>query len=162
MTTTSKYLKVKEYFKLTEDSVSSREQTNPRYKNFKQVNYTAGDEEQFLQHLIRESGEISNIELDGNIWESHLAESLPESRISSRTVLSNFKYYFHCLKKAIFVKIRNNKLEVFLPFSKSNFTNSWGEKIEMTDREILGIYESSQTRMNRRFNPNRINRNKNL
>ena len=161
MTTTSKYLKVKEYFKLTEDSVSSREQTNPRYKNFKQVNYTAGDEEQFLQHLIRESGEISNIELDGNIWESHLAESLPESRISSRTVLSNFKYYFHCLKKAIFVKIRNNKLEVFLPFSKSNFTNSWGEKIEMTDREILGIYESSQTRMNRRFNPNRINRNKN-
>ena len=66
MTTTSKYLKVKEYFKLTEDSVSSREQTNPRYKNFKQVNYTAGDEEQFLQHLIRESGEISNIELDGN------------------------------------------------------------------------------------------------
>jgi hypothetical protein len=161
MTTTSKYLKVKEYFKLTEGGVSSREQTNPRYKNFKQVNYTAGDEEQFLQHLIRESGEVSNIELDGNMWESNLAGSLPKSRISSRTVMANFKYYFHCLKKGIFVKIRNNKLEVFLPFSKSNFTNSWGEKIEMTDSEILGVYESSQTRMNRRFNPHRINRNKN-
>ena len=39
MSTTSKYLKVKEYFKLSEDGLSSREQTNPRYKNFKQVNY---------------------------------------------------------------------------------------------------------------------------
>ena len=48
MTTTSKYLKVKEYFKLDQDGISSREQTNPRYKNFKQVNYTAGDEEQFF------------------------------------------------------------------------------------------------------------------
>jgi hypothetical protein len=165
MTTTSKYLKVKEYFKLDQDGISSREQTNPRYKNFKQVNYTAGDEEQFLQHLIHESGVGSNIALDDNLWKQSwesidLAESLPESRISSRTVLSNFKYYFHCLKKAIFVKIRNNKLEVFLPFSKSNFTNSWGEKITMTEQEILGIYESSQTRMNRRFNRNRINRNK--
>lgn len=166
MSTTSKYLKVKEYFKLSEDGLSSREQTNPRYKNFKQVNYTAGDEEQFLQHLVYESGISSSIKLDSNIWEqtwksNDLAESLPESRISSRTVLSNFKYYFHCLKKAIFVKIRNNKLEVFLPFSKSNFNNSWGEKIEMTDAEILGVYDSSQNRMNRRFNPNRINRNKN-
>ena len=165
MTTTSKYLKVKEYFKLDQEGISSREQTNPRYKNFKQVNYTAGDEEQFLQHLIHESGVGSNIALDDNLWKQSwesidLAESLPESRISSRTVLSNFKYYFHCLKKAIFVKIRNNKLEVFLPFSKSNFTNSWGEKITMTEQEILGIYESSQTRMNRRFNRNRINRNK--
>ena len=107
MTTTSKYLKVKEYFKLTEGGVSSREQTNPRYKNFKQVNYTAGDEEQFLQHLIRESGEVSNIELDGNMWESNLAGSLPESRISSRTVLSNFKYYFHCLKKTYFIQLKH-------------------------------------------------------
>ena len=95
MTTTSKYLKVKEYFKLTEDGVSSRKQTNPRYKNFKQVNYTAGDEEQFLQHLVHGTGTNSGIELNGNMWDSHLAESLPESRISSRTVLSNFKYYFH-------------------------------------------------------------------
>ena len=141
MSTTSKYLKVKEYFKLSEDGLSSREQTNPRYKNFKQVNYTAGDEEQFLQHLVYESGISSSIKLDSNIWEqtwksNNLADSLPESRISSRTVLSNFKYYFHCLKKAIFIKIRNNKLEVFLPFSKSNFNNSWGEKIQMTDTEI--------------------------
>ena len=59
------------------------------------------------------------------------------------------------------ISIRNNELKVFLPFSKSNFNNSWGEKIEMTDAEILGVYDSSQNRMNRRFNPNRINRNKN-
>ena len=120
----------------------------------------------FFQHLVYESGVGSNIALDDNLWKQYweaidFTESLPESRISSRTVLSNFKYYFHCLKKAIFVKIRNNKLEVFLPFSKSNFTNSWGEKITMTEQEILGIYESSQTRMNRKFNRNRINRNKN-
>jgi len=38
---------------------------------------------------------------------------------------------FNKFKKGVFVKIQNNKLKVFLPFSKKGFVNEWGNKIKI-------------------------------
>ena len=82
---------------------------------------------------------------------------------------------FNKLKKGIFIKIKNNKLAVFLPFSKFNFTNEWGNRIravpsgvkpekgrtqELTDiieffRHINDLTNKANNK-NYRFDPNNI------
>jgi len=46
--------------------------------------------------------------------------------LTTESVSNTFNYIFNKLKKGLFIKIKNNKLDVFLPFSKVNFTNEWG------------------------------------
>lgn len=41
-----------------------------------------------------------------------------------------FKYIFYELKKGIFVKIKNNNLELFLPFTNEHFKNNWGDLLK--------------------------------
>ena len=52
MATTSSFQKYPDYYNSIEDCNMfvknyNKEPTNPRYKNFRQVHFTAGDEEQF-------------------------------------------------------------------------------------------------------------------
>ena len=41
---------------------------------------------------------------------------------------------YHKFKKGIYVKIRDGKIEKFLPFSKANFINEWGLLLKTTTR----------------------------
>lgn len=90
-------------------------QTNPRYKHFKQEVFHAGDESQFLQHC----------------------------RTRKEDSIDMFRYIFHKFKKGIFVKILDNKVEVFLPFSKSNYTNEWSQRVRVSDkfRNVVSLFK---------------------
>jgi hypothetical protein len=78
--------------------------TNPSFPNFFQSIYHVGTLQQFLEY-------------------SHMSENLP--------VMTTFHYMFDVFKKGIFVEIKNGNIEVFLPFSKYNYTNDWGRNLKI-------------------------------
>jgi hypothetical protein len=106
--------------------------TNKRYKYFKQTHFTAGDEEQFQRYRYEENGSIcpKEISLDKNVFKGFETEDFDKyNDINPNTVYNTFSYIFNKFKKGIFIKILENKLKVFLPFSKAKFKNEWGHKI---------------------------------
>ena len=102
--------------------------TNPRYKRFNQTHFTAGDENQFTMYRDYSNEKdkkinlpkISNWILRNVDWEGY-------SNLEKKYVYTTFKYLFYKFKKAIFIKIHDNQLKVFLPFSKAIYHNEWSE-----------------------------------
>lgn len=104
-----------------------RQATNMTYKEtFKQLYFTAGDEEQFIQAIITE-GPFSSSPInpeDDSEW--------PKKFYSSSTArIDTFRYLFYKFKKGIFIQIRNGKLSRFLPFSNAHFVNEWYSRIKV-------------------------------
>ena len=82
--------------------------------------------------------------------------------ISGEDITNTFRYIFHKFKKGIFVKIINNELKVFLPFSKAKFINEWEEKIQIDKTKYESVREFIKyvySLENRKFNERYINTN---
>ena len=152
MTTTTHFQKTPEYYKTIEEcNIAKRKkniQTNPRYKNFKQTHFTAGDEDQFEEFRDMSNGQvcIPNIILD-KVNRFYLKDNfsmwIKYQNLNAIAVSNTFNYLFHKFKKGTFVKIQNNKLKVFLPFSKKNFVNEWGDQIKV-DPKYGNMYDFAQ------------------
>ncbi len=95
---------------------------NPRYSNFKQLYFTAGDDEQFKRLFFRDNPLI----FEKEVYEHDLPEQY--RNLCSQDVLNTFYYIYDKFKKGIFIRIYNNEL-TFLPFSKKNFINEWSKLI---------------------------------
>lgn len=141
MTTTSYLQKKPDYYLSEEECIRDgkvKVQTNPRYKGYNQVQFTAGDEEQFQQYRDPTNGQvcIPSIPLDRNIFSETDVLNVWEGyeNIKTPDVLNTFRYIFNKFKKGIFVKIKDNQLRVFLPFSKNAFKNEWGDQIKVDPR----------------------------
>ena len=68
------------------------------------------------------------VDLSNNIFNRYLFEKVLFDKYMNQTdasLLYTFRYLFYKFKKSIYVKIINNKLDVFLPFSNVNFFNDW-------------------------------------
>lgn len=120
---------------------------NPRYTNFAQNMFVAGDVEQFEQYRDASNGSQPSVEIhpENNVWLKRVFEmkqeetfsrdvventDLPMYRnLSADSVDNTFFYIFDKFKKGVFVKIKDNRLAVFLPFSKHNFINEWSHRI---------------------------------
>jgi hypothetical protein len=156
MTTTDIFQKYPDFYDNDDDCKDRKVpiQTNSRYSDFKQIHFTAGDEDQFIKYSNLNNGNLNrlsnicvgltpsqqelfhrqavslenifkDISFDNRIlWEKY-------NRINATSVMNTFKYMFYKLKKGLFVQIRNNKLKVFLPFSNKNFRNEWGHNIKV-------------------------------
>lgn len=144
-----------------------RVNTNPRYKFYDQTHFTAGDIEQFNRYRDPSNGRvcIPEINLENNLYNDF---KMPASvywekyrNISPLAVDNTFSYLFHKFKKAIFVKIKNGKLRVFLPFSKKNFTNEWAGKIRVNPKygDLFGFVRYLQQESGYKFYPNAVNKN---
>ena len=141
MTTTSHLQKNPDFYTTIDDCKNAKRkkdiQTNPRYKEYKQTHFTAGDEDQFQEYRDLTNGDvcIHNIELDDNKFRdidfSSILDWNKYQNINATSVNNTFNYLFHKFKKGTFVKIQNNQLKVFLPFSKKNFVNEWSNKIKV-------------------------------
>lgn len=128
-----------------------RKNTNPRYKNFKQTFFTAGDREQFetfrddvdengKQSLYVDTRSIQNVE---NTEWTHSIDPIYNTRISRKDVTNTFNYIFHKFKKGIYIKIRNNRLETFLPFSNAHFVNEYADKLSVPDGDIISFLKKT-------------------
>lgn len=104
--------------------VARRPSSNPRYKQFTQTHFTAGDEEQFEQHYrhveYRPFPGVPPIDAVA-VW--------PKFALSPEAVRHTFEYMFFKMKKGIFLQIRNGSLVTFLPFSNAFFQNEWSNRI---------------------------------
>lgn len=137
-------------------------QTNPRYKHFTQDIYTAGDEEQFIEKLKSNNKNFTSpkINLEKNIFNNHSFHfSNMYANIDSLDVLNTFRYIFHKFKKGIYVRIKNNKVDVFLPFSKANFNNEWSHKIKIHNsyKNMSNFISYIYSLENRKFDSKYIN-----
>ncbi len=135
---------------------------NARYPNFTQTQFTAGDEEQFQAYRDATNGDvcIPDIDLSKNIFVDQPFPTWNKYKeVGANTVIETFRYIFNKFKKGIFIKIQGNKLVVFLPFSKANYTNEWSSHIHI-DPKYKNLNDFLQTYTgNYRFNPQRVNQN---
>jgi hypothetical protein len=134
MATTHTYQVKPDYYDSKEACVASvrqRVNTNPRYKNFYQTHFTAGDEEQFETHRDPTNGQvcIPDIDLAGNRFRDYDIQPVLDwekyRNIPATAVMNTFYYMFEKF------------LAVFLPFSKKNFTNEWAKYVQI-DRAKYG------------------------
>jgi hypothetical protein len=127
-------------FRMTEMECSFFEKekinSNPRYKNFHQALFTAGDVDQFNSFRTREDLFPRNVPLDGNLFETEkpLKVWSKFQNLDSKAVENTFNYIFHKLKKGIFVRIANNALETFLPFSNAHYKNEFGHLLRVNPK----------------------------
>jgi len=142
MTTTSHYQNKPDYYDTIEQCNTNKymkSQTNPRYKNFTQTHFTCGDEEQFLTHKYQVYHDDNSIvENDSNIFNKYDCEIWEKyHNLDAIDVIHTFHYMFYKFKKGIFIKILNNELKVFLPFSNAQFVNEWSHKINLQSMDIF-------------------------
>lgn len=139
MTTTNEFQKLPDFYTSEEDCkkhMVSRINTNPRYVKYTQVHFTAGDMDQFLQYKDPSNGDNSKVGIDmtPNVWKDmNIGENVEWKKyknITTDAVLNTFRYMFEKFKKGVFIKIKNNKLAVFLPFSNNNYANEWGDRMK--------------------------------
>lgn len=140
MTTTAHFQKKPDYYASVEECNKSRRikiVTNPRYSEFKQTHFTAGDKDQFQEYRDQTNGEvcIPDIKLENNVFSDvDLSKNILWAKyqnLNPTCVSNTFNYMFDKFKKGVFVKIQNNQLKVFLPFSKKGYVNEWGNKIKI-------------------------------
>ena len=165
MTTTALFQTKPDFWPSKEEALRHKENTNTneRYPSFVQDIFHAGDEDQFQQYCDDTNGEpcLDIPSLLRNIFEKISLEVWTKNKsVDADATLNTFRYIFHKFKKGIFVKIKDNKLKVFLPFSKANFTNEWYENIQQTPKEIIELFEQIAEAEGRPFDAKKINTNK--
>lgn len=141
MTTTEHFQKLPDYYSSLDECKKRRSNvvSNPRYgkKGFYQTHFTAGDEDQFQEYRDATNGQvcIPRIKLtDNKFVDVDFASRISwvkYQNLHATAVNNTFRYMFNKFKKGIFVKIKNNDLKVFLPFSNANFVNEWGDRIKI-------------------------------
>jgi len=168
MTTTAEFQKKPDFYLSQQECLTAPkvgEQTNPRYRNFTQTHFTIGDEEQFSQFRDAVNGDICipQISMKSNVFtDISFSEWSKYKNLKATAVINTFRYIFNKFKKGIFVKITNNKLRVFLPFSKANFINEWSEKIKVDPSKYTNVNDFLRYIAEldgRPFNPKLVNSN---
>ena len=170
MTTTLSFQKYPDYYDSYEDvdvfnKNYNKKQSNPRYKNFTQINFTAGDEDQFNKYKYDKNNEneilVDKILINDNLFLEYkiFSEWEKYKNLNALSVTNTFKYIFNKFKKGIFVKIVNNELKVFLPFSNVNFVNEWSHniKIEPKYTDIYDFFTHISKLEGRRFVKTSVN-----
>ena len=131
--------------------------SNSRYKNFFQHYFTAGDEEQFQSTRDQTNSTYfpnQTIEdFDFDIWEGY-------HNVSGECVTNTFRYIFNKFKKGIYIRIKDNKLVTFLPFSKVKFVNEWGDRIKIDPKytSMIDFFKHINIMEGRPFNDRKINK----
>ena len=164
MTTTDEFQKVPNFF-FSKEKDEKKYQSNPRYTSFIQTHFTAGDIEQFDMYRDPTNGSNPNPYFDKslNVWsEEIIGENLDWKKYSNLTTESideTFLYIFEKFKKGVFVKIKDNKLDVFLPFSKHNYINEWSNRIKVNNsfRDITEFLIYASKIQGYRIKPEQIN-----
>ena len=134
------------YYSIGECENNSKNNSKP----YPLTNYKFNNNRVRFDHIYYHGGDWEDIERYGLLplrtSESNEYKGKKISDVSPiykdynlQSVSNTFKYIFYHLKKAIFVSIRNSKLQVFLPFSNANYINPFVERLyfDKDDSELL-------------------------
>lgn len=122
---------------------------NDRYKQFsKAAVFIAGDEEQFQSRRAYENASASYDEKTASSYDGSFPEKY--SCLSGSDVTNTFRYMFHKFKKGIYVRVKDNKVTHFLPFSKIKYVNEWSDRIRYDAKVFKKVSEDLGYRFNER------------
>lgn len=113
--------------------------TNKEFSNFLQTNYHAGNHSNLSQYGILPMQTFFNFD----IIENKIKDKL---YISQNSIINSLMYMFEYLKKGIMVGIKDNKIVIFLPFSKHDYKNDYFEELyfDENDKKILREYKKNK------------------
>jgi hypothetical protein len=153
---TLKFVKRKYFFESDEQckkSVDWNIISNPKFKNFNQLFFNAGDDrdiERYGYIYIRTIFDnIKNLdkEIDENIYynSKNDIKIWNKFNVTLDSIINTMYYLFNKMKKGILVCIKNNKLVVFLPFSKHDYVNDFYTELyfDDNDKKLLLEYKKS-------------------
>lgn len=125
------------------------EQTNPKYHNFIQLFYHAADMtdvERYGYIYIRTLyDKFKNIEQPENIYNISVWDKF---KVDFKSIKNTMDYMMNKMKKGILVGIKNNKLQIFLPFSKHNYTNDFWDELYFDENDHKVLLEFKKTNNN--------------
>lgn len=152
---TSKFTKRRYVFNNQEECLKTVkwEQTNPKHKNFNQLLYHGSDKEDLerygLIYVRTLFNKIRNIEINStNIWNNTPIYIWEKYRTNYESIRNTMKYMLNKMKKGVLVGIKNNKLVIFLPFSKHNYTNDFYTELffDENDKKLLKEYKKTKNK----------------
>jgi hypothetical protein len=113
--------------------------TNKEFKNFLQTNYHAGNHSNISRHGILPMQTFFNFELIENKIKDKIY-------INQSGIINTLLYMFDYLKRGIMVGIKDNKIVIFLPFSKHNYKNDYFEELyfDENDKRNLAQYKKNR------------------
>jgi hypothetical protein len=150
-------------------TIGMSEQTNPRFEKFKQLYFTAGDINDLNKYCLlptfyflsldnQKSNEKSNEKSNKKSTKKSKSNSNElfklYKNIDYNSINNSMKYIFYKFKKGIYVVIRNYKIELFLPFSNTNYHNNWFSKIYFSEEEKKLLKENDYNKIKHILNKN--------
>ena len=105
--------------------------TNPRYLSFNQIYFHAGDIQQFERYGYLQSRLLQYYDFKDNEKYKIYSENNYE------TTYQTFQYIFDKFKKGIYIIIKNNELNTFLPFSNVHYKNNWSKILEESNEKLV-------------------------
>lgn len=127
---TKKYEKVEYNFDNSENCFKIKPyNTNPEYPTFTQSIYHAGNIDNINRH-----GTLIYMSLF-----NYLDNSVTQLKYTPQNIDNTLHYMFDYLKRGIMVGIKNNKLVLFLPFSKYDYINDFYNELyfDENDKKLL-------------------------
>lgn len=147
--------------------------SNPDFPGLQHLVSILVTEEQIQDHLLSERKRIHTRGLEPNEVREPLANNLYKSDDSTYKSISNeidsrlglefhsilnessvqntLNYLFHHMRCGIYVKIAQNRLDMFVPFANIDYQNDWSEELGM-DQKALDKYYSEKLRSFRKEN----------
>jgi hypothetical protein len=149
---TSKFTKRKFIFdsKETCKETIKWEQTNYKFPSFNQLFYHAGDYEDLERYAylyfrteFNKINSLINDEIIKNVYNKFPITMWNKYNVSFESIKNTMIYMMDKMKKGILVGIKNNKLMIFLPFSKHNYINDFYTELyfDDDDKKTLKEYE---------------------
>ena len=112
---------------------------NPKFHTFDQIIFHAGNLDDINRYgFLYTYLTRKKINIPPQIHSKYFF-NLEQPMYSMKEIYRTFSYISNHLKKGIYIAIRNNKLDVYLPFSKYNYTNDFYNMlfIDDVDKTIL-------------------------
>jgi hypothetical protein len=128
--------------------------SNPKFKNFNQLFFNAGDDRDierygyiYIRTIFDNIKNVNKKEIKDNTYSNFKNDIKIWNKFNTtfESIQNTMYYLFNKMKKGILVCIKNNKLVVFLPFSKYNYVNDFYTELyfDDNDKKLLLEYKKS-------------------
>jgi hypothetical protein len=126
------------------------EQTNYKFPSFTQLFYHAGDYEDLERYAylyfrteLKKIKDLTKENIIKNVYNKFPIDLWKKYDVSFESIKNTMVYMMDKMKKGILVGIKNNKLMVFLPFSKHDYKNDFFTELyfDDDDKRMLKDYE---------------------
>jgi hypothetical protein len=75
-------------------------------------------------------------------------------KLNNQSDINTLLYLFNHISAGIFIKIKDNKLEAFIPFENKYFKNNWSNniKLDLTNDNSIYTFRKNRSKYNKRYN----------